>query len=107
MNKLVRIIDELAPADLALLKKDVEAGNLLRLIERRLASFDQCKVCPTCGSEMGLADQKYAIEFGPKDLRQKAYFDEYDCLHYFLERLHGPKAHAANHDATRPNEADK
>ncbi len=85
MNKLAAIIEELGVQDLQLLRKDVEAGNLLRVIDQRLQKLQTAKTCPTCGSELLAADIRFAFEFGPTDLRQKAYFDEYDCLQYFLE----------------------
>ena len=87
MNRLARIIEEMPLVDLKLLQKDLEAGNLDRLIRRRLETLEQRKTCPTCGSELLPEDQKFALEFGPRGLRQKAYFDEYDCMQYFLEKL--------------------
>lgn len=85
MNRLARIIAEMGLEDLRLIKKDLEEGNIQRLIEMRMQQLSQHKTCPVCGSELAKNGQKYALEFGPADLRQKAYFDEYDCLTYFLE----------------------
>ena len=91
MNKLVKIIGELGIEDLKLLQKDLQAGNIDRLIRTRLEQLEQCKTCPTCGRELSPEQQKFAIEFGPRDLRQKAYFDEYDCLDYFLKEIQKTK----------------
>ena len=87
MNKLAQIIDQLTRHELELIKKDLEAGNIERLINKRLEELEQKKTCPTCGTELMTLEQKYAIEFGPRGLRQKAYFDELDCLDYFLRAL--------------------
>ena len=87
MNKLARIIEELSAQDLALIQKDLQAGTIHKLVETRLKLLQHRKQCPTCGAEFLANEQKFAIEFGPADLRQKAYFDEYDCLQYFLDNL--------------------
>lgn len=84
MNRLAHIISQLGPADLKLIKKDVEEGNLQRLIDARIQELSTTKTCPVCGRELRKAAQKYALEFGPDGLRQKAYFDEYDCVTFFL-----------------------
>jgi hypothetical protein len=88
MNKLARIISELSADELKLIHKDLQAGNIERLIRARLEQLETRKTCPTCGRELVADEQKFAMEFGPRDLRQKAYFDEYDCLDYFLQQLH-------------------
>jgi hypothetical protein len=90
MNRLVRLISELSLEDLKLIQKDLQAGTLDRLVRTRIQQLDQRKTCPTCGRELVVDEQKFAIEFGPRDLRQKAYFDEYDCLDYFLKQQHKP-----------------
>ena len=85
MNKLAHIISELSAADLMLLKKDLDAGNLHALIAKRFAELRKKHTCPTCGRDLDAGEIRFTIEFGPADLRQKASFDEYDCLQYFLE----------------------
>lgn len=85
MNRLAKLIEELSLPDLQLLKKDLEAGNLQRLLDARIQKLTSSKVCPTCGAEISQDAVRYALEFGPNDLRQRAYFDEYDCLQYFLD----------------------
>lgn len=84
MNRLARLIEELSLTDLKLIQKDLQAGNVDRLITRRLAHLEERKICATCGRELAPSEQKYSIEFGPRDLRQKAWFDELDCLDHFL-----------------------
>jgi hypothetical protein len=93
MNRLARFIEELPLQDLRLIKKDLEAGNIDRLVARRLAQLDERKICATCGRELSAGEQKYAIEFGPRDLRQKAWFDELDCLDHFLALQRARAAH--------------
>jgi peptide subunit release factor 1 (eRF1) len=104
MNRLAKLIEQLAIADLRLIQKDLEAGNVDRLIRKRIEELDVKKTCPTCGTEMGASDQKYAIEFGPQGLRQKAYFDELDCLDYFMRKLH---AEAERQATTQPRAANR
>lgn len=87
MNRLAKIIDEMTKEDLLLLQKDLEAGNITKLIKQRIDGLEERKQCPTCGAELTKAEQKFSLEFGPRDLRQRAYFDEYDCLDYFLQKL--------------------
>jgi hypothetical protein len=87
MNRLANLIEQLDVQDLKLIQKDLEAGNIERLVKRRLNILDekQRKTCATCGRELAPSEQKYSLEFGPRDLRQKAWFDELDCLDHFLE----------------------
>lgn len=87
MNRLAKLIAEMDLEDLKLLQKDMEAGNLDKLIRQRIEDIKPKKQCPTCGTELSTAEQKFSLEFGPPDLRQKAYFDEYDCMEYFLQKL--------------------
>lgn len=86
MNRLAALIEQLDAADLLLIQKDLQAGTIDRLVSRRLATLERHKTCATCGRDLEPGEQKYAIEFGPRDLRQKAWFDELDCLEHFLER---------------------
>src|SRR5262245_31815924 len=92
MNRLARLIDELSLIDLKLIEQDLKAGNIDRLVARRIAQLDEHKTCPTCGRELGANERKYALEFGPADLRQKAWFDEMDCLDHFLAHQRGQAA---------------
>ena len=87
MNRLAALIASLPLEDVRLIQKDLEAGNIERLINRRIEELDVRKSCPTCGSELSRAEQKFSIEFGPTGLRQRAYFDELDCLDYFVKKL--------------------
>lgn len=97
MNRLARLIETLSLHDLELIRKDLEAGNVHRLVERRIHELDEPKTCPTCGEQLTKSQRKYAIEFGPEALRQKAYFDELDCLDYFLKRLHSEAQRQSAH----------
>jgi hypothetical protein len=85
MNRLVKLIAEMSTEDLKLIKRDLEEGTLHRLVQVRLNELEQRKQCPVCGRELSKGDQKFALEFGPADLRQRAHFDEYDCMIYFIE----------------------
>jgi hypothetical protein len=87
MNRLSKIIEQLSMEDLKLLQKDLLAGNIEKLINARMQQLETRKTCPTCGHELRPEDMKFSIEFGPKDLRQRAFFDEYDCLEYFVQKM--------------------
>jgi hypothetical protein len=86
-NKLPKIIGQLTEAELIRLKKDLEAGHINELVQRRLNSFSPTStgICPVCNAEVN--DEHYTLIFGPKSFKQKASFDGVDCLQYFLERL--------------------
>lgn len=87
MNKLSKIIDTLGPEDLAKIKRDLIAGNIDRLIEKKLNSYKGTdfsdKVCPVCSGE--IVEGAYVLEFGAPYLRRRAFFDAIDCLQYFVE----------------------
>jgi len=88
MNKLAKLIDNLSEKDLKLIKKDLKAGNIERLINKRIKEKreeDPNKVCPVCNSP--IRAENITLIFGPKDLRKKASFDGIDCLEYFLEKV--------------------
>lgn len=88
MNKLARILENLDEKDLALLKKDLEAGNIEKLINKKIqekkeANFN--KVCPVCQAPIGA--ESLTLIFGPTGLRKKASFCALDCLEYFLNKI--------------------
>ncbi len=85
MNKLAALIAGLGRDDLLKIKRDLEEGNLQRLLENRLSELDENKVCPVCHKKASRSD--YVLEFGPPGLRMRASFDALDCLeHFILER---------------------
>jgi hypothetical protein len=88
MNRLARLIENLDEDDLKLLKKDLEAGNIERLISKKLQERKETesnKVCPVCQSPIG--EENLTLVFGPQGLRKKASFCALDCLEYFLNRI--------------------
>jgi hypothetical protein len=86
VNKLADLIKKLSPEDLALLKKDLEQGNISRLISDRMAELEMPqKVCPICNSPLE-DDAPYVLYFG-SGIRKKARFDGTDCLKFFIEEL--------------------
>jgi hypothetical protein len=88
MNKLARIINELGEEDLNLIKKDLEEGNIQRLVNEKLREHKEAdwnKVCPICHS--AISDDSFVLIFGPKDLRKRASFCAVDCMEYFLQRI--------------------
>lgn len=88
MNRLARLIGELEKEDLELVRKDLEAGNIDRLIRQKLMEHeeqDTNKVCPVCQTPVN--DESLTLIFGPKDFRKKASFCALDCLEYFIEKI--------------------
>ncbi len=88
MNRLARFVDNLREEDLELLKKDLEAGNIERLINKKIKEKreeDFNKVCPVCHANA--EEENLTLIFGPKGLRKKASFCALDCLEYFLNKV--------------------
>ncbi|MBN2053138.1 hypothetical protein JW756_06555 [Candidatus Woesearchaeota archaeon] len=88
MNRLAKLIEGLDETDLKLIKKDLEIGNIGRLINKRLEERKEAefnKVCPVCQTPVG--EEPMTLIFGPKGLRKKASFCAMDCLEYFLNKL--------------------
>ena len=86
MNKLAEIISGLSTEELKLIKKDLDEGNIHRIVHRKLNKEEnKAFICPVCGLEV---DKKtgFVLEFG-KEIRRRAIFDELDCLNYFLSRM--------------------
>lgn len=87
MNKLAKIIDELGQEDLMKIKRDLLAGNVDRLVEKKLNDLNRLNIsdkqCPVCSG--AITEGAYILEFGPTYLRRRAYFDAVDCLNYFAE----------------------
>ncbi|MFW5977577.1 MAG: hypothetical protein ACOCQQ_03630 [Candidatus Nanoarchaeia archaeon] len=86
MNKLAQLIKELPYEELRLLKKDVDAGHVKKLVNKYLQvkKQQQKTQCPVCGNIV-TRGKGYHIEFGSPSLRKEATFDGPDCLAYFLE----------------------
>jgi hypothetical protein len=88
MNRLAKLIESLDEGDLKLIKKDLEIGNIEKLINKKLQDKkeeDFNKVCPVC--QTPIEEENLTLIFGPEDLRKKASFCAMDCLEYFLNRI--------------------
>jgi hypothetical protein len=88
MNKLTRLIESLDEEDLRLIKQDLEAGSIEKLINHKIREQKQAdynKVCPVC--QTPIDEESLTLIFGPKGLRKKASFCAIDCLEYFIERI--------------------
>lgn len=86
MNRLAELIRKLPQEDLLLVKKDLEAGNIDRVIAERMAELEvPQRVCPTCNAPLD-DDAPYVLYFGSL-VRKKARFDGLDCLEAFLSEL--------------------
>lgn len=86
MNKLSKIISSLNEEDLLKIKRDLVAGNVDKLIEKRLGELHDVnyssKQCPVCSGAIN--SEALILEFGKSYLRKRAYFDGVDCLEYFV-----------------------
>lgn len=85
MNKLAKLIQGMSKEEIMLLNKDLIAGNLNKVITKRMKEFEvdySEKFCPVCGGEIG--EDSYVLEFGKSYLRKRAHFDGIDCLSYFI-----------------------
>jgi hypothetical protein len=86
MNKLADLIRKLPADDVLKIKRDLEDGNLQRVIADRLAELEMPqKVCPVCNTPLG-ENAPYVLYFG-EDVRKKARFDAIDCLEFFIQDL--------------------
>ncbi len=85
MNKLVNIIEDMDEEELHKIKRDLQEGNIRRLINKRLSELaNDNKVCPVCNKKVTSED--YKLQWGPVGMRMQARFDELDCLKHFLTR---------------------
>ena len=88
MNRLAKLIESLDQEEIKLIKKDLETGNIDKLISKKLEQVretDMNKVCPVCQSN--IEEDNLTLVFGPKGLRKKASFCAIDCLEYFLNKI--------------------
>ena len=86
MNKLAKIINTLDKDDLIKIRRDLIAGNIDKVISKRLDEFSGLnfsnKQCPVCGGS--IHNNSFVLEFGSDYLRKRAFFDGVDCLEYFV-----------------------
>ncbi len=86
MNRLAELIRSLPVKDIELIKKDLEEGNISKVISERMAELEMPqKVCPVCNLPLD-DNAEFVLYFG-KSIRKKARFDGKDCLNYFLKTL--------------------
>ncbi|MFH0870384.1 MAG: hypothetical protein V1866_05000 [archaeon] len=103
MNKLSKIINELDEDELELIRKDLEAGHIERLINQRITEKkeqDFNKVCPVC--QTPIDEESLTLIFGPKGLKRKASFCALDCLQYFVNKIKTERAQGEERLAGRP-----
>lgn len=88
MNKLAKIIKTLSFEELKKLELDYTTGNLKRLIQQQLQTRKQnnYRICPICYTKISKDKEKYNLTFGPPDFKKQAFFDELDCMEFFIEK---------------------
>ena len=92
MNKLARLVEDMDEEDLMLLRKDLEKGNMEKLINKKLQAKlekDVNRVCPVCHTPV--REENLTLIFGPEGLRKRASFCALDCLEYFLNKVKSEK----------------
>ena len=110
MNKLSKMIFEMEYEDLKLIKKDLDEGNISRIIEQKIKEKEQKKeiICPVCHNSFQDADDNtFTLTFGEKSFRRKATFCATDCLEYFIshiKRIKQTTKKGDNHGIIRNNE---
>jgi DNA repair exonuclease SbcCD ATPase subunit len=86
MNRLAALIRSLPEEELILIKRDIDEGNLSRVVQERLAELDVPQhICPVCNTPLE-DDAPYLLYFGNL-VRKKARFDAKDCLRTFLDEM--------------------
>ncbi|MCF7799247.1 hypothetical protein K9M74_05075 [Candidatus Woesearchaeota archaeon] len=92
MNKLAKILETLPLEDLQLIQKDLDAGHIHAILNKRIIQAKKSKLalCPVCHTPIKEGEGLH-LQFGPQTLRKKATFDGADCLRYFLENHLGKK----------------
>jgi len=103
MNKLSKIIDDLDENELELIKRDLEAGHIEKLINQKInekKEQDFNKVCPVC--QTPIDEDSLTLIFGPKGLRRKASFCALDCLQYFVNKIKAERAQGEDRLVSRP-----
>lgn len=96
MNKLAGIINSLNYRELKNIQKDLAEGNIGKIIKYRIDQIEKDlgydeRICPTCGSKVDEESAKYILVFGASDFRKRAFFDEMDCMTFFLDKLNNHK----------------
>ena len=88
MNRLAKLIKEMPLDDLLLLKKDLDKGNIDKLLRQQIKHIQDNRItlCPVCSSPVK-EGEGFHLQFGPPGLRKKATFDGADCLNYFVSRM--------------------
>ena len=90
MNKLTSIIKSLSYEEIKALERDLNEGNIEKLIKDRLLQFEKGKrICPVCYKTIEEGDEHYTLTFGPKDFKKKATFCGVDCLEFFISKVKG------------------
>lgn len=90
MNRLGSIIDTVGYEELKNIEKDLNEGNIERLIKEKLLQFEKGrKICPVCYRTINEGDEHFTLIFGPDDFKKKASFCGVDCLEFFISKIKG------------------
>lgn len=112
MNKLSKLITEMEYEDLKLIKKDLDEGNITKILESKINEYENKKetICPVCHNVLNNPDNEtFTLIFGEKGFRKKATFCATDCLEYFLshiKKLNEQKIKNGEHNGTTRNNQD-
>lgn len=86
-QKINDAIENMSYEELIDLKNNILEGNIQKTINDKIEEKREQtnKVCPVCHNTID--ENSLKLEFGPKDLRRRAYFCAIDCLEYFINRI--------------------
>jgi len=88
MNELINVINNLSYEELKNIEKDLNQGNIERLIKEKLLHFEKGRrICPICYRTINEGDEHFTLIFGPNDFKKKASFCGVDCLEFFISKI--------------------
>jgi len=88
MNKLSEIINSLNYEDLRMIEKDIEEGNVSKIVRKRIEQYERSsKTCPVCYKEIVEGNEAFTLIFGSPDFKKKASFCALDCLEFFISKI--------------------
>lgn len=109
MNRLSKVISDLSYEDIRLLDKDLRAGNIEKLINKRIKHFEDGgkTLCPVCHTTIEDPENNgFKLVFGPVGFRKKASFCATDCLEYFVQKIKSTNMKRLEEDGTAGNNKD-
>ncbi len=92
-RKFREIVEDLDHEDLTRLHKDLNESSgeyMKELINDKIRELEELeqRICTVCGNGINpYYVNDFALHFGPRDFKKRAYFCALDCLEYFTTQL--------------------